>query len=61
MPEETESHEIVGFYCFDDGVKILRLPYKGPEKEYEFPVYTKGKHLKGQGDGCLMIPRYAGT
>jgi hypothetical protein len=61
VPDTSESHEFIGFYYFEEGIKINVIPPKGPEKEFEFPIFPKGKAIPGQDDGCLMVPRYSGT
>jgi len=61
LPEEPESFDIQGFYCFEDGQKINVIPYQGPEKELEYPIFPKGKRVEYLAEGCLMVPKHGGT
>jgi hypothetical protein len=62
LTEEPESTDSKGFCYFDeDGNKILKLDYHGPERDLEFPIFPKGKQIQGQAHGNFMIPRYSGT
>jgi len=62
MQDQIEKPDIKESCYYDEAGNLVRCySYYKNFKDIEFPIFTKGKQIKGQAYGNLAVPRYAGT